>query len=509
LGDAEGQGRKKTKRVITRNIGVPLRSEGAKILVADFDVDKVHLKPDHEKRLDDLIAYIKLPGTDTSIIGLEGRASDTGPHKNNLWLSIERARAIQRYFRRRQIIVKDSQIAPLGDKYPLPDEATGIIPKPGEENPQNRSVMIYLKHPPVAVAHVYPRDTVFYSLRDNAPDLEAVEPKKITLDGTKSIACPGFPIVSYLWEQIESGSLYGTQDSQPKPDDQVFLNPRHSSVKADEVDWKITTRSDHAVVSFATNIVDLLQRMELRLNFRLTVTDVNQLSSSTIVKITIKRLSGRGVHQYGPKLYMWGLKMLGSVSLTVLGRGKSAYMKGGIKARGKFGVGGNVALGMLKKNADKNPPHVICFFGLGGGIAIGAGRGKNELFDGLTMPTKTQSVFAIEKVKEILDFLDIDIDAPWEDYNFFSCTCTDYAQFDNVPALIAAAGASLYFIGSNIGVLDFLTIDTNPERIDVGGVNFINPETTIGVEAQANVGAVKVFTADGFVEFLDSLGWKT
>jgi hypothetical protein len=97
LGDVKDQGRKKN-RVITRDIGVRIRQKAAEILVADFGIDEEFLRPiepvkwpqippfpDHKGQLRDLIKLIKISQSwsDVSIVGLEGRASDTGPHKNN------------------------------------------------------------------------------------------------------------------------------------------------------------------------------------------------------------------------------------------------------------------------------------------------------------------------------------------------------------------------------------------------------------------------------------------
>lgn len=506
MGDLAVQGGKK-KRVITRNIGVPLRSKGVKILVAGFEVDKTDLliDPDHNHQgmLNDLINWIK-NSPNVSIIGLEGRASETGPHKNNLWLSIERAHVVQRYLRTQgQIIVKDSQMVYLGDKFPL-EKATSPGPG-GKEIAANRSVMIYIKHPPVAVARALDEQGYeFLHVRSYGED--NISPKQITLDSTKSRPCEGFPIVSYLWEQIEN--------TDPQHD--VCMEPLHSSVKPDEVYSKRTDRSDAANPKFKLYGELLGGKYFLALYFRLTVTDVNQLSGTATLRIPIERVGGRRPPPSGPNPQQWGLKMLGSVSLTALGKGVTKYL-GPVETRGMLGVGGMFALGLLKKKTSP-PAHILCFFGLGGGFTIGASKGKNALFDGLKLPA-AQNLLKIKKLKEILDFLGIDIDAPWEDYTKFTCTHTDYDQFDNSPAALGAAGVSgspiispiFFFIGAgySIGVLDFLSIDTNPERIDIGGVNFIKAETTIGVEAKGNVGLVKVFSSPGFVEFLDNVGWKT
>ena len=116
----------------------------ARILFANFPVNSTILTKEHEIALRQLVKLLQ-NNLFASIIQIEGRASQTGPEKNNQKLSIGRAKEVANYFQR--MGVRNEQIGPInayGSTAPL-------ISMPGQEVDINRSVLVYY-HLPMHIA---------------------------------------------------------------------------------------------------------------------------------------------------------------------------------------------------------------------------------------------------------------------------------------------------------------------------------------------------------------------
>lgn len=104
-------------------------------IIHDFDVDQATLKPVHTAKLDDLIAFLE-EHPDAQIVTITGRASQTGPERNNERLSFNRAETTRAYLVASGIL--PSRIGPtIGRGSRLP-----IVDATGSEEAMNRSVEI-------------------------------------------------------------------------------------------------------------------------------------------------------------------------------------------------------------------------------------------------------------------------------------------------------------------------------------------------------------------------------
>ena len=104
-------------------------------IIHDFDVGQASLKPEHKAKLDELLAFLD-EHPDAQIVTITGRASQTGPERNNEQLSFNRAETTRVYLLASGIL--PSRIGPTigrGSRLPIVDAA-------GSEEPMNRSVEI-------------------------------------------------------------------------------------------------------------------------------------------------------------------------------------------------------------------------------------------------------------------------------------------------------------------------------------------------------------------------------
>lgn len=362
---------------------------GCKWIVANFPVDKYKLSGEDledrqlkiKKELGELIEFINF-GVNKRIIRLEGRASETGPPSDpraesrssveyNLDLSKKRALEVARELRRLGLTYH-IPIAPLGQTRPLPVSATGRFPRPGEENGQNRSVVIFYRKPPIAIARILPADHVHppswsgefsywrVTIGSNRTQVHVVldgtksQPGRTPVEGDYNYRTPlenkSEPpsIKEYKWEQLESNNERRVRDS---------------ILKWNEVDQPTTT------VAIERNRVSAGSR----LRFRLTVKDDQNLEASDTITIYMD-ISQQPAQQREPPVRRkanWGLKMRGSISLDAFRiglRGRVGPVTPGIQAR----VGGLFAVGQLKYVPDDR---VVTIAFIGGGVKAAAGIG--------------------------------------------------------------------------------------------------------------------------------------
>lgn len=553
MGDDKAKGGKKdtrTKRVIQIDVQTPLPQKGEPWLLVGFEVDKFHLVcPEKEKEnqskndtkkkdkdeeyshcelLNELISLVNKPTLNISIIGMEGRASETGPWNNNYYLSKRRVEEVQKYLRTHGKI-NVNKIRFLGQKYPL-EMPSG----PGPHNleiDKNRSVQIYVRVPPMAIARVLARVTRGTKIDLNNrtayyhPNSDSIDPEFITLDGTESYVCKGFSIVSYLWEHIGARRTGG-----PNPNEVIELIPYHSlSMKGVESEYpgyeesrkKYRGISDHSVVKFRLEgkLLDVLRNNNtIVLTFRLTVTDEDNLKNSTTVEVTITPIS----QKRNLIFHEWGLKMEGSVSLRALKLGVEKYgsVKGtSIGLNASAGIGGMFALGVLKRYSDNSRQLILYFsyFATGADLKVGIKKGIDSAV--LEDPRR---LLKIRTVKELLKELDIDIDNPWENFTKFQCNNSTFEEFDGDDAEMFTADAHAIFVGKGMGRIKFRRTKIYPpnsdnaeERekadpikgIDIGGF-LVKKTTMLGGGFEKSIGKVYTFSPEDFFDALKHFNVK-
>lgn len=109
------------------------------VLLYNFDVDSVNLKPEHIERLNQLIRTLNLVAT-FRIDAVQGRASETGREEHNRDLSEGRGASVRQYFIDHGIgetVLADLPHPPLGSSDPL------RVMEGYSEDEVNRSTLIY------------------------------------------------------------------------------------------------------------------------------------------------------------------------------------------------------------------------------------------------------------------------------------------------------------------------------------------------------------------------------
>jgi hypothetical protein len=124
-------------------------------LLFDFDIDSFQLKAEHEKFLDEVIAFVEAPGHGPVTVSIDGFASRTGTAKHNLILSENREEAVEDYLRTHTRAFDSASPHKINRKF------HGFSDSPPGEKATFRSVRIVVHRPglippPVPVPPVTP-----------------------------------------------------------------------------------------------------------------------------------------------------------------------------------------------------------------------------------------------------------------------------------------------------------------------------------------------------------------
>ena len=128
---------------------------------------------------------------------------------------------------------------------------------------------------------------------------------------------------------------------------------------------------------------------------------------------------------------------------------------------------------------------------------------------GVTPQDHIESVFG-QRIREILGFGGVSIDDPREDYTPFYCPVHEASRFRGPATIKGADIRAGFYVGMSQekAKIDFHYADTEPEKIEIGGGNFISGDTLVGAEAGVQHGIVFILSERDITGFIDhGLSW--